>query len=584
MTIYLKQSTAGQEVTLGYLLDSTDGNTEETGLTIANTDIKLHKTGATTLANKNSGGATHISNGIYYAVLDATDTNTLGSLVIYCHPTGALATKVDCVVLAANVYDSLIGGEDLLDVSTTQLAGQTVTAAAGVTFPTSIASPTNITSAAGCAVSSIGTNVITATSIAASALNGKGNWNVGKTGYSLTATTGLGNQTSNITGTITTVTNLTNLPATAATAASIAALNNLSAAQVNAEVDTALADYDAPTNTEMVAAFTEIKGATWATTDTLEAIRDRGDAAWVTGAGGSAPSAADIRAEIDANSTQLAAIVADTNELQTNQGNWLTATGFATSSALSAIDSKIGTPSVTLADDIAGISAGSGLDAAGVRAAIGLASANLDTQLSTIDTVVDGIQADLSNGTDGLGALSADIAGISAGSGLTAQEVRDALKLAPTAGAPAAGSIDAHLDTIEADTNELQSNQGNWLTATGFATSGALSSVASDVSAVLTDTGTTIPAQISALNDFNPSVDVVANVTLVDTCTTNTDMRGTDNAATAANLATTDGKVDNIKAKTDQLAFTVSNELNVNVQSINDVTLVGDGVGTPMGA
>lgn len=36
-----------------------------------------------------------------------------------------------------------------------------------------------------------------------------------------------------------------------ATAASIAALNNLSAAQVNTEVDTALADYDAPTKAEL---------------------------------------------------------------------------------------------------------------------------------------------------------------------------------------------------------------------------------------------------------------------------------------------------------------------------------------------
>lgn len=53
--------------------------------------------------------------------------------------------------------------------------------------------------------------------------------------------------------------------------------------QINAACDTALADYDAPTNTEMTAAFTEIKGATWSgTTDTLEAIRDRGDAAWTT--------------------------------------------------------------------------------------------------------------------------------------------------------------------------------------------------------------------------------------------------------------------------------------------------------------
>ncbi len=53
-------------------------------------------------------------------------------------------------------------------------------------------------------------------------------------------------------------------------------LNDLSAAEVNAEVDTALTDYDAPTNTEMTAAFTEIKGATWsASTDTLEHIRNK---------------------------------------------------------------------------------------------------------------------------------------------------------------------------------------------------------------------------------------------------------------------------------------------------------------------
>jgi len=37
-------------------------------------------------------------------------------------------------------------------------------------------------------------------------------------------------------------------------------------------------------------------------------------------------------------------------------------------------------------------------------------------------------------------------------------------------------------------------------------------------------------ANIAALNDFNPSTDIVANVTLVDTVTTNTDMRGTDGA------------------------------------------------------
>ena len=56
--------------------------------------------------------------------------------------------------------------------------------------------------------------------------------------------------------------------------------------QVNTEADNALADYDAPTKSELDSAFTEIKGATWSSgTDSLEAIRDRGDAAWVTATG-----------------------------------------------------------------------------------------------------------------------------------------------------------------------------------------------------------------------------------------------------------------------------------------------------------
>jgi hypothetical protein len=74
----------------------------------------------------------------------------------------------------------------------------------------------------------------------------------------------------------------------------VTGFNDLSAAQVNAEVDTAITDYDPPTNTEMVAAFTEIKGATFAATDTLEAIRNRGDAAWATATGFSTHSAADV--------------------------------------------------------------------------------------------------------------------------------------------------------------------------------------------------------------------------------------------------------------------------------------------------
>jgi hypothetical protein len=158
--IYLKQSTASQEILLGPFVDSTDGVTAETGLTIANTDIKIHKAGATTLASKNSGGATHISNGNYYAVLDATDTDTLGSGCVIVQVSGALAVRVDICVLAANVFDSLIGGGDLLDVNTSQFGNTNGTFSGG-------RPEVNTTHAAGTAW---GSGAITAASLAADAI------------------------------------------------------------------------------------------------------------------------------------------------------------------------------------------------------------------------------------------------------------------------------------------------------------------------------------------------------------------------------------------------------------------------------
>lgn len=106
----LRQSTASQIISLGQFLDSTDGDTEENGLTIANTDIKLRKNGATTLANKNSGGATNISNGVYHSTLNATDTDTLGRLEIYVHVAGALAVKSVFRVLTASAFDAIYTG------------------------------------------------------------------------------------------------------------------------------------------------------------------------------------------------------------------------------------------------------------------------------------------------------------------------------------------------------------------------------------------------------------------------------------------------------------------------------------------
>lgn len=127
-----------------------------------------------------------------------------------------------------------------------------------------------------------------------------------------------------------------------------------------------------------------------------------------------------------------------------------------------------------------------------------------------------------------------------AGSGLTQQNVRDAMKLAPTAGAPAAGSVDEHLDDILADTNELQSDD--------------------------------VPGLIAALNDFDPTTDTVANVTLVATTTTNTDMRGTDNAATAAALTTHDGKLDTVDTNVDAILVDTGTTLPATLTDIQGAT------------
>jgi hypothetical protein len=99
------------------------------------------------------------------------------------------------------------------------------------------------------------------------------------------------------------------------------------------------------------------------TTDSQQGIADA--------SGSTPPTVEQIRTEMDDNSTKLAAIVADTNELQTNQGQWLTATGFST------------------------------LDAAGVRTAIGLAAANLDTQLGKADLTAALTEAYRSTGATG---------------------------------------------------------------------------------------------------------------------------------------------------------------------------------------
>ena len=261
----------------------------------------------------------------------------------------------------------------------------------------------------------------------------------------------------------------------------IGALNDLSAAEVNAEVDAALADYDPPTRAELTtdtnsiltrlgtpagadvsadiaavkaetaaiivdtgtdipALLADIQGATFDTaTDSLEAIRNRGDAAWTTGGGGTNPillQNTTIATLASQTSFTLTAGSAD-NDAYNNAIIIITDQSTSTQKAVGYISDYVGsTKTVTLA-----------ADPAIFTMAVG----------DTVDIV----------------------------------------------------AAHALLATIVADTNELQTNQGDWATATGFSTHSAadvrteMDSNSTQLAAILADTGTDIPALIGALNDLS---------------------------------------------------------------------------------
>jgi hypothetical protein len=330
--IYLRQSTASQEVILGPFVDSTDGNTQKTALTIANTDIKIWVTGATTLANKNSGGATHISGGIYYAVLDATDTATIGPLVIFVHVATALAVRVACMVLDEAVYDAWFG--------TVALATATNITAGTITTVTTL---TNDPTGVGTLLTRMGTPA--------------------NLGSGATVAANLNDIEGFVDDIPTLQTSVDDLPTNAelatalgaaddAVLAAIAALNNLSQANIrtavglaSANLDTQLADL--PTNSELAAALATADDATLAAIAALNNL-----------------SQANVRAAVGLASANL-----DTqlDALPTNA---------ELAAALATADDAV----------LAAIAALNNLSQANIRTALGMASANLDTQLADLPT------------------------------------------------------------------------------------------------------------------------------------------------------------------------------------------------------
>lgn len=258
----LKISTA-TTVTIGPVLDA-DGAAVTTAVVTNFSIVKNGSSAALTTETLN-----HIANGYYTLALTSTNTNTLGNLEVFVNNTAMSMTMFRYNVIAAQVYDSLVSGSDLLQIDIQQLVGSAQDASriligataqheVAVTGSNHVAAdvhefqPGVITSgdfASGAITSTVlATDSITSSQLAASAVTEI------QSGLATTS------QLTTVEGKIDTIDNFV----------------DTEVAAIKAKTDNLPSDpADA---SDITAAFTQIKGAGWTTTDTLEAIRNAVDA------------------------------------------------------------------------------------------------------------------------------------------------------------------------------------------------------------------------------------------------------------------------------------------------------------------
>lgn len=214
----------------------------------------------------------------------------------------------------------------------------------------------------------------------------------------------------------------------------VTGFNDLSAAQVNAEADTALADYDPPTRAELTTDVNSILakllkyvqlvlrkdaaiatdnatevtainadggsggGAFANTTDSQEAIRDRGDAEWITATGFATPAhVQEVEDKVDAVKVDTAATLVDTAEMQPKlPTNNIMGSSVKTDKddEIDAILDDTGSSGVVVA---AASKTGYALSAAGVQAIWDALTSALTTVGSIGKLLVDNINATISS-------------------------------------------------------------------------------------------------------------------------------------------------------------------------------------------
>lgn len=428
----LKVSTAATTV-VGPILDI--NGAVYTGAVIA--DLNITKNG-TTAAMAAAATLTHDHNGHYILVFTTGNTDTLGRLDITCNK-ATYAMPPKCFeVLNAATFDTLITNGTL--ASTT--SGRTiVTDAAGLVDANAVKmGPTGSGTA------------LTARDIGASVLlsSGTGTGQVSLSSGLVDITQAAADKVwSTTTRVLTAGTNINGSTFTAIP------WNASWDAEVQSEVDDALiakgldhlvftsvAGADVADDSIIAKLASKSATADWDTfnntTDSHEALRDRGDAAWITATGFSTHTAADVWAVgtrlLTAGTNIVLAKgtgITGFNDLSAAQVNTEADTALSDVGLTSTITGRI---DVAVSSRLAAAGYTAPLDAAGTRTAVGLATANLDTQLDALPTaaenaaglldLVDGVETGYTvRGT--LRLIGAAVAGELSGAATTTVTIRN---------------------------------------------------------------------------------------------------------------------------------------------------------------
>jgi len=279
-------------------------------------------------------------------------------------------------------------------------------------------------------------------------------------------------------------------------------------------------DATAASQSTMTTHLTDIKGGTFSgATDSLEAIRDRGDAAWTTGSAGTglSPLATGTAQGGTSSTVQLAAGEAVTTDLYkgsrvllvsgTGAGQSRIVTAYnGTTKTCTVSPALVVTPDATTVYEIqaadsqiqmmdhtslAGVTFPSNFGDMAITASTGLVTVGTNNDkagysISGTKTTLDALNdiaatAIVSGGAINTTSGAVDNVTLVA----TTTTNTDMVAAAPTAASVAdavwdetltahvtADSAAVQLKDVLADTGNLQGNQGNWVTATGFATAG----------------------------------------------------------------------------------------------------------------